>query len=291
MKGYYSIDASGEIIKINGDEIPNASYRLLFKSPGVIEPSDLEACLTSSLRRVLHPDIILLVCIPRELDKLKKLLKENSEVQQSLQRASSKVCVALSTIDKSGRIEPPVFLKNPLKKLALLNNEKYSEIYKNGLAKLFDTKHVLVESPAGFTFVKPSKKRSTYFLRTEEALFETERVSFLAFSLLEKVSFRETDCGSKIDVIFIDTMAISSVAYIFREIYSELYNHPPPRIESFHSYGGMKEINTPRPRTALCLISASSSMNMQNDWIDHTNCHKSEVITLITSRIQLISAT
>jgi hypothetical protein len=277
MRGYFPIDIRDEE---NND--PVLDYRFLFKSPGIVSPADLADCLTQALRRALFPDAIVFVCIPSEFEQLSEVFKTDEGVKQALERASSKVCVAICKIDQLGNLGKPKYVKNQRNSLPLIETKYQEKIFREGLQTLFNTPNVLVPAPAGFIFVKPSKNRSRYFLRAEQALYETERVQFLAFAILGRIAKREKETQESIRVIFIDTMGIASLAYVLRELYHELYKKPRPRVESFHSYGGIRNIPIPLQGTSLCIISASSSMTMQRDWQKSTRCYSSEVITLIT---------
>lgn len=277
MRGFFPVDIRDD--KCTGTVI---DYRFLFKSPGVVSPADLADCVEQSLRRVLFPDALVFVCISNEAEQIKAALNSEMAVIQALERASSKVCVAVCEIDRNGRIGNPSYIKNTRECLPLIGTGEQKIIFQKGISQLFDSSNVLCPAPAGFVFVKPSKQRSKYFLRADAAFCETERVHFFAYALLEKIAHRETETKEPIAVIFIDTMAIASLAYVLRELYHELYDKPRPRVESFHSYEGMKNVPIPRTGTSLCIISASSSMSMHRDWQQTTRCLPSEVFTLIT---------
>lgn len=277
MSGYFPVDVRDE----HGSSRVS-DYRFLFKSPGPVDSADLADCIKEGLRRTLFPDALVIVCVPEETKPLLRLLKNDRDVKQSLLRASSKICVALCEITLAGELVNHRYVRNPVDSLPLMQPGEQSRIFSRGLEKLFGTPRVLVEAPAGFIFVKPSQDRSTFFLRVEETLFETERVTFLAYSLLERLAARETETGGPIETIYIDTMAIASLAYVLRELYAELFARERPNVVSFHSYSGISAIPKPRSGTSLCLVSASSSMNMQRRWKEVTNCFPSEVITLLT---------
>ncbi|ADE12083.1 hypothetical protein [Sideroxydans lithotrophicus] len=277
MRSYFPVDVRDE----NSIGVV-ADYRFLFKSPGVISATDLADCLEQSLRRVLLPDALVFVCIPKETQQILDVFNADNGVKQALERASSKVCVAVCEIDRKGNIGKPTFVKNARGSLPLIDEEKQEQIFQKGVGILFDSPNVLCPAPSGFAFVKPSKKRSKYFLRADAAFYETERVHFLAYALLSRIAKREDETKEPIAVIFIDTMAIASLAYVLRELYHELYEMPRPRVESFHSYGGMENVDKPMHGTSLCIISASSSMSMQRDWQQLTRCFPSEIFTLIT---------
>ncbi|MXS82713.1 hypothetical protein [Nitrosomonas oligotropha] len=279
MRGYFSID-----IRDEENDGPILDYRFLFKSQGIVSPADLADCLTQALRRALFPDAIIFVCIPSEFAQLAESFKTSDGVKQALERASSKVCVAICKLDMSGSLGKPECVKNHHSSFPLIEKKHKEKIFREGLRKLFDTPKVLIPAPAGFIFVKPSKNRSKYFLRAEEAFHETERVHFLAYTILSKIAEREKETQESIEVIFVDTMGIASLAYVLRELYHEFYERPRPRVESFHSYGGIKKIPIPLRGTSFCIISASSSMAMQRDWRELTRCFPSEVVTLVTFR-------
>jgi hypothetical protein len=274
MRGFFPVD-------IRDDQYTGAviDYRFLFKSPGVVSPADLADCIEQSLRKVLFPDAVVFVCIPNEVEQIKV---DDMAVLQALERASSKVCVAVCEIERNGHLGNLTYIKNPRECLPLIETGEQKIIFQKGISQLFESSNVLCPAPAGFIFVKPSKQKSKYFLRADAAFCETERVHFLAYALLEKIAQREAQAKEPVTVIFIDTMAIASLAYVLRELYHELYGKPRPRVESFHSYEGMRNIRFPRDRTSLCIISASSSMSMHRDWQTITRCLPSEVFTLIT---------
>lgn len=277
MSGYFAVDISDQ-----EDSSQITDYRFLFKSMGAVGPADLADALTEGLRRMLFPDALVLICVFGEKESVLQVIASDPGVQQALTRASTKVCVAVCEIESSGVIGALTYVRNPRENLYLVNNERQSRIFDEGLRALFGVRNVLVEAPAGFTFVKPSQERATFFLRAEEALYETERVNFLAFALLRRIAEREEKCQSRIEVIFIDTMAIASLAYVLRELYAASFGRKTPRVVSFHSYAGIDDIPRPQVGTSLCLISASSSMNMHRKWLEVTRCHSSEVITLLT---------
>ena len=220
---------------------------------------------------------------PKEADQVKHACETDANLQQELERASSNICVVILSLCRNGAFSVVNFVRNPIDDTDLLLNGNYSEaIYREGLMSLFAMDTVLVKAPAGFTFLKPSGARSSYFIKPENALSESEDVHFLACSLLRKIEERECE-ANPIEVIYIDTMAISSLAYTLRDLYEELYEcEAKPRVVSFHSYQSIHTVDSPLPRTSLCIISASSSMNMEREWLESSGCLRSEVITLLT---------
>ena len=278
MKGYFAVD----IDHLNSTF--ELDYRFLFKPIGKVNPPDLADALRDSMRRVTYPDVIAIVCSPTEAVEVKRVCKTDADVQQALKRAGNKVSVVILRLLQDGAFSMECFVKNPIEDGDLLLNGNYPEvIYKEGLKFLLAKGKVLVKAPSGFIFLKPSGRRSSYFIRAENALSESEDVYFLACSLLRKVKAREHEANNPIEVIFIDTMAISSLAYTLRDLYEELYEcEAKPRVVSFHSYRSMSAVDSPLSGTSLCIISASSSMNMEREWLKKSSCLQSEVITLLT---------
>ena len=277
MNGYFPVDIDHLNSSFQKD------YRFLFKSIGKVRPLDLANALRDSMRRITYPDVVAIVCVPKEADQVKHACETDANLQQELERAGSNICVVILSLCRNGAFSVVSFVKNPIDDTDLLLNGNYSEaIYREGLMSLFAMDTVLVKAPAGFTFLKPSGARSSYFIKPENALSESEDVHFLACSLLRKIEERECE-ANPIEVIYIDTMAISSLAYTLRDLYEELYEcEAKPRVVSFHSYQSMHTVDSPLPRTSLCIISASSSMNMEREWLESSGCLRSEVITLLT---------
>lgn len=273
MKGYYSVNCRGEGKRLD--------CCLLFKASGKTNAADLADAIRDSLRIITYPDAVVLVILPSDEEDVLNLCATDRSVLSSIERASNKTSIAVCILKANGELGDPSYIRNENRELDSFLADA-DLIYESGLGKLFTESKVLVKAPAGFVFLKLSGYRSTYFLRAEEAIYETERVHFLACSLLRVLYERGKTCGD-IEIIFIDTMAIASVAYVLRDIYVDLYNVPfKPRVVSFHSYDGMKKVGNPFPGRSLCLISASSSLKMHRDWLELTKCGSKEVVTLVT---------
>ena len=278
MKGYFAFDWS----HIAGDN-RRLDFRFLFKPTGTLSEGDLSDAIESSVAAVLFPDVIAIICIADEVDAIK--IAFNSPIlRQAANRASNKVSLCICSFDEYGRLSVASFLRNNISTVRKIVKQETEQIVNAGLTKLFSASHVLVNAPPGFAFVKPSGERSTHFLRAEEALTEIEGVQFLSFALLSKISARDKIIGRRVDVIYIDSMAIASVAYALRDIYCTLHGCPRPRVVSFHSHDGLSDphFGFPLAGTSFCVISASSSMNMEQKWKEKSRCHPAEVITLLT---------
>ncbi|RQM47126.1 hypothetical protein EHZ19_15850 [Paraburkholderia bannensis] len=275
MKGFFAFDCVLE------SSSPVRNFHFLFKPPGTFIEEHLADAIEAGLQGINPPDVVAIICESEEAAEVKNAFG-HSLLVQALNRTSNKVCLCICSFGHDGTINRVDALTNPVDDLERLFRERTTAIRTAGLKELFSAKHVSVVAPPGFTFVKPSQKRSTHFLRAEEALTEVEGVQFLAFALLEKLSNRALKVGAKLEVIFVDTMGIAAVAYALRDMYCTLFRFPKPRVVTFHSHEGMDKIDAPLHGTSFTLISASSSMNLERDWKAKVKCDATEVVTLLT---------
>ncbi len=276
MKNYFAFNCN--IAPTGG----RRNYQFLFKSPGTLKEGDLADAIERSAGQVLWPDGIAIVCIQSEVAALLSALGTSSGLKQAMARLSDKISLCVCSTDSAGKILFNKAVRNAVSQDKEQLSFASDRIFSAGLQTLFSAHHVLVSAPPGFTFVKPSGERSTQFLRAEDALNEIENVQFLSLALMSKVKKREAELKSPIEVIYIDSMAIASVAYALRDLYCTLFKVPSPRVVSFHSHNGFKDVDFPQLGTSLCIISASSSMRLQKLWLEKTCCHPAEVVTLLT---------
>jgi hypothetical protein len=151
-----------------------------------------------------------------------------------------------------------------------------------GLATIFDPKVVVVTAPAGYAFRKPSSDRSTYFIRAELALSTSAAVSFVAFAILQRLVQGYGKIPQDLRLLLVDTMNVAATAFALREMLSLAGARPVPQVESFHSYGGLDEVANPLPDTSLCIVSASSSMNLHRKWLREKALSSRDIVTLVT---------
>lgn len=275
MKGFFTFDW---VVTSNS---PTRNFHFLFKPPGTFSAENLADAIEAGLHSINPPDVVAIIC---EIDEAKMVTQafEQSLLKQASDRTSNKVCLCVCSFSSNGSISLEHMITNPVDGLDRMFQGQTSAIRNAGLKKLFSAKHVSVVAPPGFRFVKPSQKRSTHFLRAEEALTEVEGVQFLAFALLEKLYNRSLAIGKELEVIFIDTMGVAALAYALRDLYCSLYDVPKPRVVTFHSHEGIDKIDVPLYGTSFTLISASSSMNLERDWKQKVKCNGTEVVTLLT---------
>ncbi|QBY56446.1 hypothetical protein [Cupriavidus oxalaticus] len=275
MNGFFAFDWALD----SGSPVQN--FHFLFKPPGALNAANLADAIEAGLQGINPPDVVAIICEQAEADSVTQAFGQPL-LAQAASRTSSKVCLCICSFNHGGSVTLVEAVTNPVPGLGQLLRGRTPAIRNAGLKRLFSAKHVSVVAPPGFTFVKPSQKRSTHFLRAEEALTEVEGVQFLAFALLEKLRSRSLKVGTQLEVIFVDTMGIAAVAYALREMYCALYGVPKPRVVTFHSHEGIDKIDAPLHGTSFTLISASSSMNLERDWKQKVKCDATEVVTLLT---------
>jgi hypothetical protein len=151
-----------------------------------------------------------------------------------------------------------------------------------GLSAVFDPAVVIVAAPAGYVFHKPSSKRSGYFIRAELALTTSSAVSFVALAIFRRLLRTHSGLPVGLKVLFVDTMSVATTAFALRELLNLAGLTPLPQIDSFHSYGGLEAVGAPLPGASLCIISASSSMNMHREWRERMRLSDRDAITLVT---------
>ncbi|QQB36318.1 hypothetical protein I6I07_06820 [Achromobacter deleyi] len=256
----------------------DATFEVIFKHPGTLSAADFAMALTDVAQRILYPDGVLVVCLESDRAEVLALLS-SLMVKQSINRFKGKTSVHLACIDITCQPVEVIQVEATVATDGLCTVNRLVEVFPNilycGVEAVFADEKAIIRAPAGFEFVKPSGERSSHFLRTEEALSTSASVDFLAFALLARLRIDD------LKVIFVDSMAISPIAYSLRDMLYKL-KRGSPQIISFHSHGGMQNIEVPPHKTFFCIISASSSMSLQRRWISHTRCADDDVVTLLT---------
>lgn len=128
-----------------------------------------------------------------------------------------------------------------------------------GLRALFAECKALLTAHAGLHFGKPSGKHSTHFLRGGAVAERSVHAHFVAAALLEWVgtlSFKR---------IWVDTAAISSIAYALNEMRQMLAGAPPAVVDSFSGYDGIDHVSF--ASEGLALISATTSGGLSSELV------------------------
>ncbi|RLK56455.1 hypothetical protein BCL79_0844 [Stenotrophomonas rhizophila] len=262
-------------------------YAFVFSPNAGLFSFQLNAISFGAFNTPVAPDAI--VIVGPDLDPtttLAKLRESNAEseaesVKERLANHTPLIYLALSPLSLGKDVAEVVFPESTMPP-HLAQTIRDRSWVRDGLAQVFSPELVIHRAPPGHAFLKPSGESSTTFLKPEFALSTSPRVSFVAFSILKKIFDGNQEYARVLTVIYVDTMAISPVAFALRELLQMGGSEQTIRISSFHSYDGMENISNPMPMSSLCLISASSSMSLQDRWLRDKGVSPSEVITLVT---------
>jgi hypothetical protein len=255
-------------------------FQILFKAPGLTPAIYVEEAIKHAAQSVLYPDGIILLSAGADKTEIQEILN-NEGLKSSLIRLGAKTGVYTAMVEANDEnIDARVvrsmhsadFITQKLEEKGTL-----TDLLRAGIKHVFSSKKIIIPAPPGYHFHKPSGDSASHFIRAEEALSDSQVVDFLALALLIRMGKREN-----LKTIYIDTMGISSVAYALRELLRRCKPTFVPRIVSFHSHGGLDEIDSPMPGTAYCIISASSSLSLERKWVEKTRCKSDDVVTLLT---------
>jgi hypothetical protein len=259
---------------------------LVYKVPGTVDLAVLPDLFEFVCRGPVVPDAVVLVHIASDETLVDAL--EEPPAQAAMMRFDGRRLPLLRLqIDRSdlrGKVfrVRGVVNEELLSTLRSLLTERGDDWTNAGLTKIFSPQAVVVSAPAGYAFRKPSSTRSSYFIRADQGLTTSAAVSFVALAIYRKLLRSHRGQPVDLRIIHVDSMSVAATAFALREFLVLGGASRLPQIESFHSYGGMDEIAPPLPGSSLCLISASSSMNLHREWIEQKRVSERDVLTLVT---------
>jgi len=256
---------------------------VVFKVPGVVD-------------RTVLPDLIETVCLGPNVPSAVVMLQfgqgglvdalEDPSVKAALRRFNGRMPLFVYTIQPTAQFLLTLDLL--IEATELLEQElsdriaRPTEWIQAGLASVFDPKKVIMNAPSGYAFLKPSGDRSTYFLRAELGLSSSAAVAFVAFAILQRLLKSYGRIPQELRLLLVDTMNVAAVAFALRELLSLVEVQVLPQVESFHSYDGLNDVISPLPDTSLCIVSASSSMNLHRKWLLEKSLSARDCLTLVT---------
>lgn len=253
---------------------------VLFAGLADIDSSAVVQAIDTALKGTLPPDYVI-VLMPEHLAlEISEEVKVNQDLRLAFERAPAIKASSIFGYDQTGEISHRAPVKgNPLPFFdqQLLRDDGLRHILEESKT------NVLVKAASGFIFSKPSSRSSNYFIRAEGMLCNQEDVTFVAYCLLGFVDRWRKQTVNPIRSIYIDTMGIVSVAMSLIELLRRLDpSFLYPRIESFHSYEGLKKLPPPDRDTSLCVVSASTTCGLADKWVDTTHANRKSVITLLS---------
>lgn len=262
-----------------------ADFAFVYKVPGSLEAAAFADLIENVCRGPIVPDVVVLVHVREDPSNFLAFL-ETPQAVDALIRFKERlplisVEIGLSSFRIVARVILPKRWSNG-KELRVKLQASAPEWLNAGLSKVFSPDRVIIQAPSGFAFHKPSKTRSSHFIRAEQGLSTSGSVSFVALATLHRLHQRFDAPIETIRHFFVDTMGVATVAYGLRELLALSGSPRIPPVESFHSYEGIDEVRSPLPASSVCLISASTSMGMHRDWVKKKRVRDEDVLTLVT---------
>jgi hypothetical protein len=262
------------------------SIAFAYKQPGPIMRGALDELMLAMCQGPGLPDAVVVIGLDEEqkIDLLGQLKAAPSKVAQ--ERIKGRIPLFFCSLNLAKGTSSVTLLDSSFKNRqapfrAVLEKDASAWLV-SGLHAVFDPNEVVLRAPAGYAYQKPSGSRDTLFLKPDLALKSSAIVSFVALVLFYKQFAGRTQRFAELQTVFVDTMAIATVAYALRELLLLCGSTQPFHIESFHSYGGFDKVRRPMRDTSLCLISASTSMSLHEKWIAKKEVAVDEVVTLLT---------
>ncbi|TQV87567.1 hypothetical protein [Aliikangiella coralliicola] len=242
--------------------------------------ASLSSEIQEAYKQSLTPEVIIFLYPKYISSEISELLLDNSFIIDiTRQKHSQVICVHF---DKHGVLKIQKNLSNEGNSNALPDMKYLSrDITKYGYRHLLDLRknEVLVRSPAGTIFVKPSGKEKEEFIYASALARNSCEHQFLAMSLL---SFFPAD--REIEYIYIDTASISAIAESLTYYLSRFQNTNCKQVkyESFSSYDGMDTQCPDNTDSAWVIISASASMSMGKKIVKSWRLNPKQVITILS---------
>lgn len=277
LPGFFSFRWQPDNLAAGGQDIA-----VIFKVPGAVDLSVMPDLLETVCLGPVVPSAVVMLQFGQ--DGLVEALRAAS-LEKALDRFNGRMPLLVFTMQPAPysvvlgmALEAPAALQTELTARFMSPNDWIPA----GLTTIFDPKTVVVSAPPGYAFRKPSNERSTYFIRAELGLATSAAVTFVAFAILQRLVRDHGRIPQTLRLLLVDTMNVAATAFALREMLSLAGAQAVPQVESFHSYGGLDQVASPLPDTSLCIVSASSSMNLHRKWIREKALSARDIVTLVT---------
>lgn len=262
-------------------------FIVIYKPPGLVRCDVLEDLVIDACGGPLIPDAVVFVSLAEDsYGSLPRVLR-GSGGQAARVRLAYRIPLVCTTFSlASGQVVAEVindgFNHHVCESITDTVTSDFAQILEAGLRAAFPKEQVLLSAPPGYAYQKPSGARYDTFLKPEMGLTTSAAVDFVALHLFRRFFGGRLDRLQELRTIYVDTMAIATLAYGIRELIELSGHRVTAAIESFHSYDGFDHIARPLRNTSICLISASSSMALHQRWIKEKLVDPSDVVTLLT---------
>lgn len=279
--GFYSFVHS---FASSGEDVRNIAFA--YKPPGPTLKGAIEELILDVSKGPVVPDaVVLLEVLEDSANSIGgELALGANELAQT--RIAGRIPLVHATLSlASGKVSAKLLDSSFRRKSAELIKQVQKQVSDwtlSGLHCVFKPEVVVLLAPPGYAYQKPSGSRERFFLKPDLALSTSASVAFVALALFLKLFAGRLHRVRDLRSVYLDTMAIAPVAYGLRDLLDLCRLKQAYLIESFHSYGGMEKVKRPLPGTSICLISASSSMSLQERWLIEKEVGADEVVTLLT---------
>lgn len=260
---------------------------IIYKPPGQVRSDVLEDLVLDACAGPLVPDAVVFVSLLEDKASSLPQVLRGGGGQAARARLAHRIPLVCATFSlETGAVVAEVinegFGEHSCRRVTAHVRNDFAAILDAGLHSAFPIERVLLAAPPGYAYQKPSGARYDTFLKPEMGLTTSAAVGFVALHLFKAFFVGQLTRLAFLRTIYVDTMAIATLAYGIRELISLCGHNVTASIESFHSYEGFEKIARPLRGTSICLISASSSMALHHRWINEKLVDHSDVITLLT---------
>lgn len=151
-----------------------------------------------------------------------------------------------------------------------------------GFQAIFKRRNGVLVASDGFHYEKPSRHHSKKFLRAANVLIDSTETAFFAIEIARRVGLAEL---KDVKHVYTDTSAINSVALSLSHILRDFkISVEPFTVTSFGSYDGLKAgFQFYDVKHGLCLMSATTSGNLERELINKYGFDASLVVTLFAA--------
>lgn len=257
-----------------------AEKEFLIIFSGQLEGSgvDYAGIFEKKFSNYLKPDAILFIYPSYLKETLSSYWEEDNLFYQNITRFGSNVPVYSVSFDAFGDLISEQNVHHFGTHINLENIK--SQVIEQGLLHLarVNRGEVILESPPGTIFSKPSGEASEEFIKASGLAKNYSQQQFVAYCL---ISYRPRSADIK--EIYIDTAGISSFAeavcyYLYR------FSSAPCkyiRYDSFSSYGGMNKCKIDNPENVWVIISASHNNSMYVALINKWRLPPEHAVTIL----------
>lgn len=235
-----------------GAEVRPRGITVVFFATRAPSGLDLGDQLKEHFKQVAESEELWLVA-PQNLETDLIALDASADLRDRLRKASALSSVRCVTFDGAGKWNQVHTRGSSELTVATAQRGLQSA----GLQALFSACRALLTAHAGLHFGKPSGKHSTHFLRGGAVAERSVHAHFVAMTLLGWAA------NWDYDRVWVDTAAISSIAYALNELRQALSSRPPAVVDSFGGYDGLDQASFTYP--GLALISASTSGGLSSE--------------------------